>query len=113
MTGFRVKSKSDIITNSSSEVFCYIEGGGRKMLQEVVETLVPIFGFSQERELDALAYLGKRKSKEHIVIEIPFRSGRGEAVRAFYREGLKALIESRPEWKDNLRIDFSHAGQEL
>ena len=46
----KILSISDIITNSSSEVFCYITGE-EKVLKEVYVTLDRIFGWNQETEV--------------------------------------------------------------
>lgn len=96
----QVKNVSDVITNSSSEVFCYIENDDEQKLQEMKEALIRVFGWRQESELDALAYTGTCHRKKHLVVEIPYHHSQ---AKAFYRGGLKEFIKN---WEGS-KIDFT------
>lgn len=86
----KVQSISDIITNSSSEVFCTITGKDTKSIYEVLSPLfkegyyddAPFLDYWEEGEYD-------EDSPEMVQLNLPYScSGAPE----FYKAGMEALL---------------------
>lgn len=84
----KVQSISDIITNSSSEVFCTITGKDTKSIYETLSPLfngdpdyAPFLEYWEEGEYD-------EDTPEMIQLNIPLGSG----VPEFYKAGMEALL---------------------
>lgn len=80
----KIQSMSDIITNSSSEVFCTIKGQDIKAIKDIIIPLFP----NTDSEMGPVAYLNEEYSC--IVIEIPYGL---DGVADFYKEGLEAILD--------------------
>ena len=87
----KIQSISDIITNSSSEVFCKITGNN---LDEIWSILQPLFpGVDSELEPVLRYYEDNEWDEgipENIVLEFPYRL---ESVSEFYKAGLEAILK--------------------
>ena len=83
----KVKSKIDVITNSSSEVYCIIKGDDKEILEKLHGDLVEIFGWRQEREQDIVADF----TDEDITIDFPYHLNK---FKPFYKAGLEELIKN-------------------
>lgn len=87
----KIQSISDIITNSSSEVFCKITGDN---LDEIWDILQPLFpGIDSELE-PVLRYYDDNEWAEGvpelIVLDFPYAL---EPVSEFYKAGLEAILK--------------------
>jgi hypothetical protein len=80
----KIQSISDIITNSSSEVFCSITGQDIKAIKDIIIPLFP----NTDSEMGPIAYLNEEDSC--VVIEIPYGL---DGVADFYKEGLEAILD--------------------
>lgn len=98
----KILSISDVITNSSSEVFCYITGE-KEVLHEVYETLNDIFGWNQELEVTPVVEIGERHRHKQIVIELPYRV-RNKGSYEYFRGAIKGLLEYE-DFKD-CKVEF-------
>lgn len=98
-----IQSISDIITNSSSEIFAYIHS--KDNLYVIYDIINHIFGFNQEYEITPCVYLKDKSniddySDEYfksfpdrwIEIELPYDM---DNYKEFYREGLEAILNKR------------------
>ncbi len=85
----KIKSKIDVITNSSSEIYCRI-GGPEEELERLHEDLLSIFGWRQEYEMDVVAELVETNE---ITIDLPYHL---EKFKPFYKAGLEELIKNYP-----------------
>ena len=79
-----IQTVSDIITNSSSEVFCTIKGQDIKAIKDIIIPLFP----NTDPEMGPIAYLNEEDSC--VVIEIPYGL---DGVTDFYKEGLEAILD--------------------
>lgn len=97
-----IQSISDIITNSSSEIFAYIYS--KKNLKLIYAIIDHIFGYNQEYEMTPCVDL-KNKSdydysdeyiqffpEEWIEIELPYNMN---DCKEFYRKGLEAILDEK------------------
>jgi hypothetical protein len=80
----KIQSISDIITNSSSEVFCSITGQDIKAIKDIIIPLFP----NTDSEMGPIAYINEEDSC--VVIEIPYGL---DGVADFYKEGLEAILD--------------------
>lgn len=85
----KVQSISDIITNSSSEVFCTITGKDTKSIYETLSPLfngdpdfAPFLEYWEEGEYD-------EDTPEMIQLNIPYSCS---GVSEFYKAGMEALL---------------------
>jgi hypothetical protein len=85
----KVQSVSDIITNSSSEVFCTITGKDTKSIYEILSPLfkgdpdfAPFLEYWEEGEYD-------KNTPEMIILNIPYSCS---GVYEFYKAGIEALL---------------------
>lgn len=88
----KIQSISDIITNSSSEVFCKITGDN---LGEIWDILQPLFPGTESEFEPVLRYYEDNEwyegVPEHIVLEFPYGL---ESVSEFYKAGLDAMLKA-------------------
>ena len=84
-----IQSVSDIITNSSSEVFCTITGKDTKSIYEVLSPLfngdpeyVPFLEYWEEGEYN-------EDTPEMVQLNIPYSCS---GVSKFYKAGMEALL---------------------
>lgn len=88
----KIQSISDIITNSSSEVFCKITGNN---LGEIWDILQPLFPGTDSELEPVLRYYEDNEwddgVPEHIILELPYSP---ESVSEFYKAGLEAILNN-------------------
>ena len=101
-----IQSISDIITNSSSEIFAYIHS--KNHLDKIYSWINIIFEI-QESEITPCVHLRNKKERDYwfydqteefinsfpeqwIEIELPYSY---YDVETFYKEGLKALLDKK------------------
>ena len=92
-----IQTVSDIITNSSSEVFCTIKGQDIKAIKDIIIPLFP----NTDSEIGPIAYLNEVYSC--IVIEIPYGL---DGVTDFYKEGLEAILDKYLEGHYNIEYEW-------
>ena len=89
--GIKIQSISDIITNSSSEVFCKITGDN---LDEIWGILQPLFPGTDSELGPVLSYYEDNEwdegVPENIVLELPYGL---ESVSEFYKAGSEAILK--------------------
>ena len=89
-----IQSFSDIITNSSSEIFCTING---ENLDAIYQILKPLFkteyGYS---DMEPTLYM----EDGCITLWLPY----GDAPIEFYKAGLEAILDKY--FKDNYTIEY-------
>ena len=113
-----IQSFSDIITNSSSELFCTVSGNEDVILfinnllsslfkdDEYYSEDTPTYSFLCKSNLDKEEFSEKqwKELPEYsIQINLPYSLGTCEP---FFREGLKALLENS-EVKGKYKLDFN------
>ena len=86
----KILSISDVITNSSSEVFCYITGE-EAILEEIYKTLDGIFGWNQESEVTPVVEMGERHRHKQIVVELPY-CVRNKGYYEYFHGAIKGLL---------------------
>lgn len=80
----KIQSISDIITNSSSEVFCTITG---KDVESIYQVLSPFF-LGDDSEMDpTLCY---DEDSGSVQVWMPYGY---DGITTFYRAGLKAVLD--------------------
>lgn len=87
----KIQSVSDIITNSSSEVFCTIKGLDLEVINEILEPLFP----NDDSEMGpTMSYWEEGEygegSESFITIDLPYGL---EGVSEFYKVGLGAILD--------------------
>ena len=87
-----IQSISDIITNSSSELFCTISG---PKISDIYDILSPLF---LRKCCDISPTLDIED--DTILLSLPYDDNPEE----FYKEGLKAILDKY--FKDNYKIEF-------
>lgn len=92
----KIQSISDIITNSSSEVFCTITGKDTETLFQILSPFFP--GEDSEME-PTLCY---NDENNHLTIWMPYGFDR---VTTFYKAGLKAVLD-QAIGENNYSIDY-------
>lgn len=87
----KTQTVSDLITNSSSEVFCRIQSD---RLKEIIEILRPLFPNTDSEMGPTLCYWEEDQwddnSPSLITIEFPYGM---EGYEEFYKQGLKAVLD--------------------
>ena len=91
----KIQSISDIITNSSSEVFCTITG---KDVEAIYQLLSPFFP-GEDSEMEPTLSLEEDNS---VSIWMPYGF---DGVTTFYRAGLKAFLD-QAIGENNYNIDY-------
>lgn len=118
----KIQSFSDIITNSSSELFAVIKSDD--LLEDIYEVLYNLFGLNQEYELTMCVEKYKCPTQEElnnywycglnqfvtkvneypdkwIEINMPYRL---EEFKTFYKVGLEAMLKEK--FGDNFTIEY-------
>jgi hypothetical protein len=93
----KIQSISDLITNSSSEVFCRINSNDPEIKRQILgllEDLIP----GDDMELEPVV----RVWDDEIVLELPNDYW---SARAFYRAGLEAILKEK-FGENNYTIDY-------
>lgn len=89
-----IQSFSDVITNSSSEIFCTISGTDLDAIYELLKPLFPAgYGYS---DMEPTLY----KEDDSVALWLPY----GEYAVEFYKEGLEAILDKY--FKDNYKIEY-------
>jgi hypothetical protein len=98
----KIQSISDIITNSSSEVFCTITGEDVKSIYEILSPLFkgdpdssPFLSYWKENEYD-------EDTPEMIQLNIPYSCS---GVCEFYKAGMEAVLD-KYVWDKNYQIEY-------
>ena len=99
----KIISISDLITNSSSEVFCYITGPETE-LHEIFNILDSIFGYNQEYEVTPVVGKDEYNDKPCVSVDLPYHMTGGKA-NSFWQGAINALVKQF----DNCNIKY-HAG---
>ena len=95
----QIQSISDIITNSSSEIFCTITSGN--FINEIHELLKPLFG-----DYDFYDDMNPGMSSYENYIEISMPYGMSN-VEEFYKAGLKAILDTHIG-EENYSIEYEY-----
>lgn len=87
----KIQSVSDIITNSSSEVFCTIKGLDLEVINEILKPLFP----NDDSEMSPTIRYWKEGewdegSEAFITVDMPYGL---EGVSGFYKAGLEAILD--------------------
>ena len=88
----KIQSFSDIITNSSSELFCQITGDNLDTINEILSEIIK----GADSEFDPTIYY----NGDYIDINIPY--GYSEIAIKFMKDGLKSILS---DYK-NINLDF-------
>lgn len=99
-----IQTISDIITNSSSEVFCTITG---KDVEAIYQMLRPFFPGNDSEFEPTISYYEEgewddENSPPQVAIWMPYGF---DGVTTFYRAGLKAMLDELIG-KNNYKIDY-------
>lgn len=108
-----IQSISDIITNSSSELFAVIKSSDQ--LKPIYDILYDIFGWEDNDECymtidqygvydqldDDIYDSSKDESDPRVELTIPYRLNK---YRTYYKAGLEALLKEK--FGDNFTIEF-------
>ena len=94
----KIQSISDIITNSSSEVFCTITG---KNIEAIAELLKPLFS---EHDPDLYPCMDFYDEGHPGLIQISLPYGY-DGITEFYRSGLEAILD-QTIGENNYDIDY-------
>ena len=84
----KIISISDLITNSSSEVFCYIDGPENE-IDEIYDILDTIFGWNQECEITPVV---DRLEDTSVSIDLPYSLTRDENYLAYWEGAIQGLL---------------------
>lgn len=84
----KIISISDLITNSSSEVFCYIDGPENE-IDEIYDILDTIFGWNQECEITPVV---DRLEDTSVSIDLPYSLTRDETYVAYWEGAIRGLL---------------------
>lgn len=87
-----IQSFSDVITNSSSEIFCTISGDDLVWIYELLKSLFP----GDDSEEGPTLYM----EENAITLWLPY----GDAPTEFYKAGLEAILDKY--FKDNYTIEY-------
>ena len=91
----KIQSISDIITNSSSEVFCTITGKDTEAIYQILSPYFP----GEDSEMGPILSLEEDNS---VSICMPYGF---DGVTTFYRAGLKAFLD-QAIGENNYSIDY-------
>lgn len=91
----KIQSFSDIITNSSSEVFCTITGNDTEAIYQLLSPFFP----GEDSEMEPTLSLEEDNS---ILVWMPYGF---DGVTTFYRAGLKAFLD-QAIGENNYSIDY-------
>lgn len=92
LLSINIQSFSDVITNSSSEIFCTITGDNTEAIYNLLKPLFPGY----DSDLEPVLY----EEDNSVSLWLPY----GDQPIEFYREGLKAVLDKY--FKDNYKIEY-------
>lgn len=87
-----IQSFSDVITNSSSEIFCAITGNDLKAIYELLKPMIP----GRDSDMEPTLHM----EGDAVTLWLPY----GDAPVEFYRAGLEAILDKH--FKDNYKIEY-------
>lgn len=87
-----IQSFSDVITNSSSEIFCTISGADLDAIYELLKPILP----GRDSDLEPTLHM----EDNIITLWLPY----GEYAVEFYKAGLEAILDKY--FKDNYKIEY-------
>lgn len=94
LLSINIQSFSDVITNSSSEIFCTITGDNLDAIYQLLKPLFPsVCGYS---DMEPTLHM----EGNVVTLWIPY----GEAPTEFYKAGLEAILDKH--FKDNYIIEY-------
>ena len=93
----KVKSKTDVITNSSSETFAVIKGPGLGSLKALEKELNDIGDFRDCCGDGGIYLEDEPVGEEKILISYSYQDS-GSGAIGFAKYGLKKFIEARPQF---------------
>ena len=99
-----IQSTSDVITNSSSSVFCRIES--EKNLDTIYAMLSPLFKGSYYDECDLGISFVEDEEFNNFYIDITIPYGMGDSVNAFIQAGLEKILCDIDDVKINYDVDY-------
>ena len=89
-----IKSISDLITNSSSEVFCVISGNNSEVLEQIHSDLYDFFDcWKQEYELTVCLSSFDSRDDKQIKVDIPYSKDKYLNV---YETIIKEFCKDKP-----------------
>lgn len=89
----KILSISDVITNSSSEVFCIINHNDKKILQDIYDELCHILDEDEYNDYRPSIYYNKEE-EDRLEVWMPYHLSDCEA---FYKAGLEAILREKFE----------------
>lgn len=92
LLSINIQSFSDVITNSSSEIFCTITGDNTEAIYDLLKQLFP----GCDSDLEPVLYEGDNS----VSLWLPY----GEYAVEFYKAGLEAVLDKY--FKDNYKIEY-------
>lgn len=93
-----IQSFSDIITNSSSELFAVVTAEDENVLSTIYTIINRIFGWNQETEITPTVEL----CDGCVEIELPYSL---KEYKLFYKAGFNTLLKEL--FGDNFKIEYS------
>lgn len=87
-----IQSFSDVITNSSSEIFCTITGNDLKAIYDLLKPILP----GRDSDLEPTLHM----EENAITLWLPY----GDSPTEFYKAGLEAILDKY--FKDNYKIEY-------
>ncbi len=93
LLSINIQSFSDVITNSSSEIFCTITGKDVEAIYELLESLFPGYDSEMEPTVEIV--------DDSIELWLPYGE---DKVTEFYKAGLEAILDKY--FKDNYKIEY-------
>lgn len=116
--GINIQSFSDIITNSSSEIFCTINTDDKNVEEFIYDIISNVITPNGDSELEPSLTLFKKNNEEkewyteeewdklpesQIQIHLPYSSNNSWE---FYKAGLKAILDVNNISKEDYKIEF-------
>lgn len=98
---FNIQSISDIITNSSSEVFLKINSDNQKIHEEIYEVMKNLFP-CDDWELAPGVWEYSGEGEHSIALEVPYGI---EDFETFYEAGVRAILKEK-FGEDNYTIEI-------
>lgn len=91
-----IQSFSDIITNSSSEIFCTISGAASKHIYDILSNILPKRYYEEGPRIYTT-------DDEKVQIWMPYGS---EYYEPFFKAGLEAIIEAANIPEKDYKINY-------
>ena len=92
----KILSISDLITNSSSEVFCIITPEAKSMVEDIFEVFNNIFGYNQEYEVTPVV----SRNSDCVSIDLPYDLSQ---YAEFFRAGVEKIMD---DYFTNFKIEY-------